>query len=124
MRGNLKDSFPEDTDFFEYVTDVVIKCMLDTYDMRRQFSQYTFEHGSLTEQNRVWWTGKIVELAEEAKKRNLIRQEVDSESLAYFIWCVCRGINTDAAVRKLSKIEAVKNLKEGFGYILEGIRVH
>ena len=68
MRENLK-AVPEDMDYFEYATHVVVKCMIDTYDMWRQFSQYSFEHSSLTEQNRLWWTGRITEILNKAKAR-------------------------------------------------------
>lgn len=122
MRGNFQGSIPEDMDFFEYVTHVIVKCMIDTYDMRRQFSQYTFEHNSLTEQNRIWWIEKITNLLEEAKERGIVRKDIDSEAISYFAWCVCRGVNADAVARKLSKTEAVEYLKIGFRCILDGIK--
>ncbi len=122
MRANFQGSIPADMDFFEYVTHVTVKCMIDTYDMRRHFSQYTFEHNSLTEQNRVWWIEKITHLLEEAKKRGIVRQDVDSASLSYFAWCVCRGVNADAVARQLSKAEAVECLSCGIRCILDGIK--
>ena len=83
MRENLK-AVPEDMDYFEYATHVVVKCMIDTYDMWRQFSQYSFEHSSLTEQNRLWWTGRITEILNKAKELGVVRKDINSEQLAYF----------------------------------------
>ncbi len=121
MRENLK-AVPEDMDYFEYATHVVVKCMIDTYDMWRQFSQYSFEHSSLTEQNRLWWTGRITEILNKAKELGVVRKDINSEQLAYFTWCICRGVNADAVSRKLSKTEAVECLKAGFECLLEGIK--
>ena len=121
MRENLK-AVPEDMDYFEYATHVVVKCMIDTYDMWRQFSQYSFEHSSLTEQNRLWWTGRITEILNKAKELGVVRKDINSEQLAYFTWCICRGVNADAVSRKLSKTEAIECLKDGFECLLEGIK--
>ena len=47
---NIKD------DFFEYVTDVVSRSLLVSYEVKMKFNQYIFEEDSLGELNRSWWT--------------------------------------------------------------------
>lgn len=108
-------------DFFEYIMDIAVRVLTDTYDIKMQFSKYMFEHDSLTEYNRVWWMTEMKKLVIYALDRGLVK-EVDPDALSYSIWCFCRGYNADAMGRKLSKEEAVKCFRAGFGYFLEGLR--
>ena len=87
-----------------------------------QVSRYMFEHDSLTENNRIWWTGEIKKLIEYGKQQNLIK-DVDPEELSYSIWCFCRGYNADAVGRNLSKEDAVRYFKFGFGCFLDGLKL-
>ena len=50
-------------------------------------------------------------------------KNIDSDMLSYSIWCFCRGFNADAVGRRLSKEDAIKNFKFGFGCILDGIKM-
>ncbi|MDD6735544.1 MAG: TetR/AcrR family transcriptional regulator [Clostridiales bacterium] len=124
MRKIVQKEIPADVDFFEYATQLAIKCLTDTYELLKQFSHYTFEHYSLSEQNRIWWTEHIKKLFLYAMDNNLIRKDIDYEALSYFIWCVCRGLNTDAVTRNFSRDEAIRYLKAGFGCFMDGLKLH
>lgn len=121
MHESIKTKYEAGMDFFEYVMEVALKVLTDTYDVKMQFSRYMFEHDSLTQTNFSWWTEEIKKIIDYAKEKKLIK-DVDSGMLSYSIWCFCRGYNADAVGRRLSKEEAVKNFKYGFGCILEGIK--
>ena len=121
MHESLQSELDDKKDFFEYVMDVCVKVLINTYDIKKQFSRYMFEHDSLKEFNYNWWTDEIKKLIETAVKSGLIK-DVDADVLSYTIWCFCRGFNTDAVCRNLSKEEAVKRFKYGFGCFLEGIK--
>ncbi|MBQ4109633.1 MAG: TetR/AcrR family transcriptional regulator [Clostridia bacterium] len=122
MHESIKSEFDIEKDFFEYVMDVTVKVLINTYDIKKQFSHYAFEHDSLTQSNYVWWTTEIKKLVEFGKIKNLVRNDVDPDMLSYSIWCFCRGFNADAVGRNLSKEEAVKRFREGFGYMLNGLK--
>ena len=123
MRKNIQKDIPSDTDFFEYATNLAIECLTDTYELLKQFSHYTFEHYALSEQNRAWWTENIKKLFEYAMEKNIIRKDIDYEALSYFVWCVCRGLNTDAVTRNFSRDEAIKYLKAGFNCFMDGLKI-
>ena len=112
---NIKDNF------FEYVTDVVSRSLLVSYEVKMKFNQYIFEEDSLGELNRSWWTDEIKKLIVFAKEHKLIK-DVDEDTLAYSIWCFCRGYNADAVGRRLPKEEAVKNFRYSFSFLLEGMK--
>ena len=122
MHESIKSEYDIEKNFFEYVMDVTVKVLVNTYDIKKQFSHYAFEHDSLTESNYVWWTNEIKKLIEFGKKQNLVSFDVDPDMLSYTIWCFCRGFNADAVGRNLSKEEAVERFKAGFGYMLNGIK--
>lgn len=122
MHESINSEFDIEKNFFEYVMDVTIKVLINTYDIKKQFSHYAFEHDSLTQSNYVWWTTEIKKLVEFGKVKNLIRSNIDPDMLSYSIWCFCRGFNADAVGRNLSKEEAVKRFREGFGYMLNGLK--
>ena len=121
MHESINSKIDKDTDFFGYVLDVVTNVLINTYEIKKQFSHYMFEHDSLTENNRQWWTKEIKNLIEYAKEKDFIK-DVDVDMLSYSIWCFCRGFNADAVARNLSKEEAVKCFRFGFGCLLDGIK--
>lgn len=123
MHGSLKAEYNEKKDFFDYIMDVAVKVLTDTYDIKMQFGRYMFEHDSLTRSNCEWWTDKIEKLIEYAASKGMIRN-IDPKKLSYTIWCFCRGFNIDAVSRKLSKEEAVEFFRYGFGCLIDGVRIN
>ncbi len=123
MQKSIKTEFDDSRDFFEYVMEVAVNTLVNTYDIKMQFSRYMFEHDSLTENNRIWWSNEIKKLISFAKS-NLLIKDVDEDTLSYTIWCFCRGFNADAVSRNLSKEDAVRYFKFGFGCFLEGLKIN
>ena len=122
MRKNIQIEFSENEDFFEYAKRIIVNSLTDTYDLKKNFSQYTFEHDSISEDNRIWWTTKIKQLFKYGMDKGLLKKDLDTDTLSYFLWCLCRGCNTDAVSRNLTKEEASKCLLEGFNYFVEGVK--
>lgn len=120
MHESIDSQYDLETDFFNYVIDVAVKVLVKTYEVKKQFSQYMFEHDSLTEANRIWWTEKIKKIVETAKATGQMR-DIDAEMLSYTVWCFFRGYNADAVHRKLSVDEAVKRFKFGLDCMFYGI---
>ena len=87
-----------------------------------KFNQYIFEEDSLGELNRTWWTGEIKKLIIYAKAHKLIK-EVDEDTLAYSIWCFCRGYNADAVARGLPREKAIEDFKYSFSFLLDGLKL-
>ena len=112
-----------DEDFFGYVLDVVTNVLNATYDIKKQFARYMFEHDSLTKSNYIWWTNEIKKIIDYGKSKKLIKEDIDNDMLSYSIWCFCRGFNTDAIGRNLSKEEAVKRFRFGFGCFISGLKI-
>lgn len=121
MRESLVSDYNIETDFFDYVIDIAVKVLIQTYDVKNQFSQYMFEFDSSSDSNRLWWTEKIKEIIAVAKRTNQLK-DVDSEMLSYTVWCFFRGYNADAVKRQLPKEEAVRRFKFGLNCLFEGIR--
>ena len=128
MLGTAED---EDFDFYfpTYVKlyienntdqDITVKTLINTYDVKQQFSQYMFEYDSKTEANHRWWTDKVKEIIEIGKKRNQVK-DVDSEALSYAIWCFFRGYNADAVNRQLPKDVAVKDFLTVLQFLFYGV---
>ena len=122
IRSALESPIDIMEDFFEYVKDVVSRSLLVSYDVKMKFNQYIFEEDSLGELNRTWWTDEIKKLIIFAKEHKLIK-DVDEETLAYSIWCFCRGYNADAVARGLPKEKAVEDFKYSFSFLLEGLKI-
>lgn len=122
MRKNIQIEFSENEDFFEYAKRIIVNSLTDTYDLKKNFSQYTFEHDSISEDNRIWWTTKIKQLFKYGMDKGLLKKDLDTDTLSYFLWCLCRGCNADAVSRNLTKEEASKCLLEGFNYFVEGVK--
>ena len=125
MIPKIRESFitkiDESKDFFEQVTEVVVKALLMSYDTKMQFNSYVFESDSSSQSNYLWWTEEIKKLINYAKQRDYIK-DVDPDILSYSIWCFCRGYNADAVGRRLPRAEAVKNFKYSFGFLLDGLK--
>ena len=64
MRESLNSDIDINEDFFGYVEDITVKTLINTYDVKQQFSQYMFEYDSKTETNHRWWTDKVKEIIE------------------------------------------------------------
>lgn len=122
MRKNIQIEISDNEDFFEYAKRIIVKSLMDTYDLKRNFSQYTFEHDSISEDNRIWWTTKIKQLFKYGMDKGLLKKDLDTDTLSYFVWCLCRGCNADAVSRNLTKEEAAKCLLSGFDYFIEGVK--
>ena len=122
IRSALESPIDIMEDFFEYVKDVVSRSLLVSYEVKMKFNQYIFEEDSLGELNRTWWTDEIKKLIIFAKEHKLIK-DVDEETLAYSIWCFCRGYNADAVARGLPKEKAVADFKYSFSFLLEGLKI-
>ena len=121
MHESLESEYDVRTDFFGYVMDVVVKVLVNTYEVKNRFSQYMFEFDSVKEANRIWWTNKIREIIEIGKATGQLKP-VDSEKLSYTVWCFLRGYNADAVNRKLSQEEAAENVKFGMKCLFDGIK--
>ena len=117
---------PEDTDsaeaFFSYVTTVVEKSLIMSYENKMQFNHYVFENDSLSQSNYIWWHTEIKKLIEYAIGHKYIKP-IDANVMSYAIWCFCRGYNADAVSRHLPMEEAIRNFRYSFGILLDGMRM-
>ena len=100
MHESLNSAYDIRTDFFNYVMDVGVKVLLNTYEVKNQFSQYMFEFDSVKAANRLWWMEKIQEIIQIGKETGQLK-DVDAEKLSYTVWCFFRGYNADAVNRNL-----------------------
>lgn len=121
MHASMESPYDIRTEYFSYITDVGVRVLLNTYDVKKQFSQYMFEFDSVRTANRLWWSEKIKEVIEIGKETGNLK-DVDAEKLSYTVWCFLRGYNADAVNRNLSKEEAVENFKFGLNCLLEGVK--
>lgn len=121
MQKTIKSDIDPRKDFFGFAMDIGVKVLTATYDIKMQFSNYMFEHDSLTDMNRMWWTEQIKKIVKLGNDVGALK-DVDSDMLSYTIWCFLRGYNADAVGRRLPKEEAIKNFKFGFGYLIEGLK--
>ncbi len=121
MKKCLKSEYDRKTQFFEYVTDVSVKVLIATYEVKKEFSKYLFEFDSHSEENRIWWLGEIKKIVDDATENGHIKA-TDSDMLSYTVWCFIRGYCADAINRNLTKEEAVKNFKFGLGCLIDGLK--
>ena len=120
MRENIKPEFHDRASFEQFCIDTAVDVLMQTYDVKMQFRRYIFEHDSLTEENRVWWYGKIKKYYQYALEQGFAKP-VDADALCYAIWCFCRGYYADAVSRQLSREEAVRYFTFGFTCLLNGV---
>ncbi len=121
MHESLCSPYDLRKDFFGYVMDVAIKVLINTYEVKKQFSQYMFEFDSIKEANRIWWTDKIKSIIAVGKESGQLK-DVDEEKLSYTIWCFFRGYNADAVYRQLSLEDAVENFRFGLNCLFQGVK--
>jgi len=121
IRESIVTEFDFNKDFFDYVLDVVVNTLTNSYDIKMQFNQYVFENDSISEENFEWWANEIKTLINFAKEQNLIK-DVNTDIMCYSIWCFCRGFNADAVGRKLPRDEAAKYFRYSFRFLLEGLK--
>ncbi len=122
IREAIASPIDIEEDFFGYVSDVVCRSLLLSYEIKMKFNQYIFEEDSLGELNRLWWTDEIKKLIIYAKEHKLIK-DVDEDIMSYSIWCFCRGYNADAVARGLPKEKAVSDFKYSFSFVLDGLKI-
>ena len=120
MHTNIEPHFHDRDSFLQFCTDVAVRVLMQTYDVKMQFRCYVFEHDSLTEENRLWWADKIKKYYAIALEHGYAK-EVDIDALCYTIWCFCRGYYADTLSRQLPKEEAVRYFSFGFACLLSGV---
>lgn len=121
IRESISSDYDGTQDFFEYVTDVVEKSLIESYDKKMQLSHYVFETDSETQINFEWWIAEIKKLIDYAKEHDYIK-DLDTDTMSYVIWCFCRGYNADAVGRKFPKEEAARRFRYSFSILLDGMR--
>ena len=122
IREGISIEFDEKRDFFEQVIDMVINTLIISYDVKKYFNQYVFEHDSNSDSNFLWWKNEIKKILEYAKEKKLIK-DVDTDIMSYSIWCFIRGFNADAVGRNIEKEEAVKAFRYSFGIFVDGLKI-
>lgn len=121
IRESIASKFDPEGDFFGQVIGIVANTLMMSYENKMNFSQYVFESDSVFTGNYEWWKHEIKKLIEFGKSHGHIK-DVDSDVMAYAIWCFIRGYNADAIGRKLPKDVAVENFKYSFGILLDGMK--
>lgn len=119
-RELISIEYDESIDFFEYGTNLATSFLELAYDLQEKFNFFIFGSDIFTNENYEWYLSKIKELLKIGRERDLLK-DFDDEAMSYYIWCSCRGINTDIVTR-MGKDEAVKLFKSSFRYLLEGIK--
>lgn len=120
MRSSFDPSIESRENIFDFCMNAAVKVLVNTYNIKMQFSRYVFEHDSLTESNKEWWLNEIGKVVEFAKKHGILG-DIDTATLCRSVWGLCRGYTVDAISRRLSKEDAVKYFKFGFGCFLKGL---
>lgn len=122
MRENINIKPEPGMSYYDYVQKLMISCLEDTYDLKNRFSQYSFEHDSLSKSNYEWWLEEIGKLINYGIENGYIDKSVDVHNLSICVWCFCRGCNADAVTRNISRDEAIECMKAGFSYFIEGVK--
>ncbi len=120
MRICVKPDYHDKQSFVDFCLETAVSVLLQTYDVKMQFSRYMFEHDSLTESNRRWWADGIRTHYDYALAHGYVK-DVDPDALCYAIWCFCRGYYVDAVTRALPKEDAVRYFRFGFRCFLDGV---
>ena len=107
-------------DFFEYVTNLATNFLELAFDLQKKFNFFIFGSDIFTNENYEWYLNKIKGLIKIGRDYDLLK-DFDDEAMSYYIWCSCRGINTDIVTR-MGKDEAIRIFKSSFKYLLEGIK--
>ena len=122
VRKGIKIEFDKTKDFFEQVIEMVIDTLVTSYDVKRYFNQYVFEHDSHSDSNFSWWKAEIKKILQYAKDNGFIK-DIDTDIMSYSIWCFIRGFNADAVGRNIDKEAAVKAFRYSFGIFIDGMKV-
>ena len=112
--------YQDGEDFFEYVTNIAINFVTLAYDVQDKFNYFIFGSDIFTQQNYEWYLNRIKELIALGRSKNLLK-DFDDDAMSYYIWCSCRGFNTDIVMR-MPKETAVEIFKESFKFLLKGIK--
>ncbi len=123
IRESLPETFEANSweEFYQKTMEIVVGSLTNSYDHKMKFIHYVFENDSLSKSNFLWWKSEIKKMLDYAMAKGFIKQ-VDSDVLAYSIWCFVRGYNADAVSRNLPRDEAVEHFKYSFDFLLEGMR--
>ncbi len=121
VRESIEKDYDGARDFFDYVTDLVTNTLVLSYEIKRKFNQFVFTSDSGNDDNYEWYMRRIKELFVYAKKKRLIRQDIDIETMSYSIWCFCRGYNADAVTR-MGKEEALEKFRYSFKLLMRSLQ--
>lgn len=121
MRECMMKRYDESTDFYEYLMELAVSVLKKTYETKMRFSNYAFNHDSLTDTNRMWWIERMKGILDYGIEKGYIKK-MDAKELGYSVWCFCRGFNADAVSRNMTIEEAVRSFKLGFGCFIEGMK--
>ena len=119
-RELISIEYDDSIDFFEYGMNLATSFLELAFDLQEKFNFFIFGSDMFTNGNYEWYLNKIRELLKIGRKKGVLK-EFDDDAMSYYIWCSCRGINTDIVTR-MKKDEAIKIFKSSFRYLLEGIR--
>lgn len=119
-RELISVEYQDGEDFFEYVTNIAINFVTLAYDVQDKFNYFIFGSDVFTQQNYEWYLNRIKELIALGRSKNLLK-DFDDDAMSYYIWCSCRGFNTDIVMR-MPKETAVEIFKESFKFLLKGIK--
>lgn len=106
--------------FAAFCTETAERVLLETYEVKMQFSRYVFEHDSLTEHNRLMWAEGVKRHYAAALANGWVKP-LDEDALCYAIWCFCRGYAADAVARCLPEEETVRLFRFGFRCFMDGV---
>lgn len=120
MRIDIAPDYHDRESFVQYCLDAGTAVLMQTYDVKMQFSRYVFAHDSLTEANRLRWAALVKAFYRTARAQGYVRA-VDADALSEAIWCFSRGYYADAAARGLSKEETERSFRQGFRFLIDGV---
>jgi len=119
-RELISVEYLEDQEFFEYITNIATDFISLAYDVQDKFNYFIFGGDVFSQENYEWYLNRIKELIAIGRSKNLLK-EFDDDAMSYYIWCSCRGYNTDMVMR-MSKEEAIEKFRNSFKFLLEGIK--
>lgn len=119
-RELISIEYDSNVDFFEYATNLATSFLELAYDLQEKFNFFIFGSDIFTNENYEWYLTRIKELINIGRKQGVLK-DFDDDAMSYYIWCSCRGINTDIVTR-MKKDQAILLFKNSFKYLLEGIK--
>lgn len=121
MRECVEIEYIPGTDYCEYLTQIGVALLKKSYETKKRFINFLFEHDSITNYNRKWWLGRIRELLDYGVSTDVFKS-FDTEAASYSIWCYCRGFTADAVNMKLDIDEAEALFTAGLECLFNGIK--